>query len=124
MQVLYVEDNADVRELIEMMLVEAGLHVTACASAEQAQVEFAKQAFDMLVTDVGLPGMRGTGLATRMQQERPDLWVVFCTGYPIEKGLLAWGPRARCLTKPFEPEELQALLQDIRSSVAEPFKDA
>jgi two-component system, cell cycle response regulator CpdR len=120
MQVLYVEDNPDVRELIEMMLVEAGLSVTACANAEQAQAHFATKVFDMLITDISLPGMGGTELASRMQQGRPDLWVVFCTGYPMHKRLAAWGQRARSLSKPFEPEELQALLHEVRSGAASP----
>jgi CheY-like chemotaxis protein len=92
MEVLYVEDNQDARELIDMMLVEEGLQVTACATSEQAQIEFEKQAFDILITDVSLPEMRGTELATRMLRQRPDLWVVFCTGYAMQQGLGAWGP--------------------------------
>ncbi len=118
MNILYVEDNADVREVIHLMLEEEGMSVVACASADHAEVEFAQRRFDILITDVGLPAMPGTELARRLQKDRPDLWVVFCTGYPMREGLRAWGARARCLSKPFDPEELQALLDECRAGSA------
>ena len=116
MRVLYVEDHPDVRELIGLLLEEEGLSVVACASAESAELEFGNSAFDVLMTDVSLPSMRGTELATRLQRDRPDLWVVFCSGYSMQDGLNAWGPRARCLMKPFEAEDLHALMQEIQAS--------
>jgi len=115
MNVLYVEDNQDVRELVCLILDEEQLAVVACANAEIAEVEFAQRRFDILITDVSLPLMPGTELARRLQKGRPDLWVIFCTGYPMQHGLHAWGDRARCLRKPFEPEELHALLEECRA---------
>jgi two-component system, cell cycle response regulator CpdR len=114
LQVLYVEDNADVRELIVMLLEDEGLKVVSCGSAEAAESAFALQHFDVLLTDVSLPSMPGTELATRLQRARNDLWVVFCSGYTMRNGLLPWGPRARALLKPFEANELHALMQEIR----------
>jgi two-component system, cell cycle response regulator CpdR len=115
MHVLYVEDNADVRELIVMLFEDEGLEVVSCASAEEAEAEFANHHFDILFTDVSLPSMPGTELATRLQRGRSDLWVVFCSGYAMHQGLHCWGPRARCLVKPFEAEELHALVEEIRA---------
>ena len=124
MRLLYVEDHADVRELIGLLLEEEGLSVVACASAELAEVEFAQGEFDILMTDLSLPSMPGTELATRLQQQRPDLWVVFCSGYPMQHGLKLWGPRARCLMKPFEADELHGLMQEIRAITAAPEQPA
>lgn len=118
MNILYVEDNSDVRELTCLMLEEEGLTAVACANAEEAELEFARRRFDMLITDVSLPGMPGTELARRLQAARPDLWVVFCTGYPMRDGSSAWGARARCLGKPFEAEELHALLDECRAGLS------
>ena len=116
MRVLYVEDHADVRELIVLLLEEEGLSVVACASAEAAQSAFAAGQFDILMTDVSLPTMRGTELATCLQRDHPDLWVVFCSGYSMQDGLKAWGPRARSLMKPFEADDLNALMAEIRAT--------
>lgn len=114
LQVLYVEDNDDVRELIVMLLEDEGLAVVACNSAEAAQAQFALQHFDVLITDVSLPSMMGTELATRLQRLSSDLWVVFCSGYVMQHGLLSWGPRARSLVKPFEANDLHAVMEEIR----------
>jgi two-component system, cell cycle response regulator CpdR len=116
MNVLYVEDSHDVRELVCLMLEEEGLRVVACASAESAEIEFARSRFEVLITDVSLPSALGTVLARRLQCGRPDLWVVFCSGYSMKEGLAAWGPRARSLVKPFEQEELHALVEEFRAA--------
>ena len=115
MHVLYVEDNDDVRELIVMLLEDEGLTVVSCGSAEAAEIEFAQRHFELLITDVSLPSMAGTELATRLQRSRGDLWIVFCSGYAMHHGLAAWGPRARCLLKPFEADELHLLIEEIRT---------
>ncbi len=118
LQVLYVEDNVDVRELVVMFLEDEGLAVVQCGSAEQAESEFAQRRFDVLITDVSLPSMSGTELATRLQRLNSDLWLVFCSGYAMNHGLALFGPRARCLTKPFESEELHLLMKEIRACAA------
>lgn len=116
LQVLYVEDNPDVRELIVMLLEDEGLNVVDCSSSEAALAAFTAQRFDVLITDVSLPSMPGTELATCLQRQHSELWVVFCSGYAMQHGLLSWGPRARSLVKPFEADELHALMQEIRAS--------
>ena len=68
------------------------------------------------MTDVSLPSLRGTELATRLQRHRPDLWVVFCSGYSMQDSPKPWGPRARSLMKPFEADELRSLMEEIRPS--------
>lgn len=117
LRLLYVEDHADLREVTVMLLEEEGLAVFACASAEAAQTAFAAATFDVLMTDVNLPTLPGTELATRLQQGRPDLWVVFCSGSPMQQGLNAWGPRARALRKPFEADDLHAVFNEIQASI-------
>ena len=101
-----------------MLLEDEGLSVVLCASAELAEVEFSKSEFDILMTDVSLPTMTGTELAKRLLLQRPDLWVVFCSGYPMQRGLGSWGHKVRALTKPFEVDDLRTLLEEIRASAA------
>lgn len=115
LRVLFVEDNDDLREIIGILLEEEGLEVSPCGSAEEAEALFAQRPFDMVLTDVSLPKMSGTELAKRLLAAAPGTWIVFSTGYSLERGLEAWGPTVRVLPKPFEVEDLQALLGEIRA---------
>ena len=117
MRVLFVEDNADVRELVALLLEEEGLDVVSCASAESAEAAFADGGFDVLVTDVSLPTLSGPELARRLRAVDPALWVVFSSGYDMSPGLAAWGPRVGVLRKPFETDELHRLMEQIRNTV-------
>ena len=117
MRILYVEDNAELRETIGLLMEAEGQTVTSCASAEEALVLDAGDPFDVLVTDVSLPGMSGTDLARQVLAADPQRWVVLCTGYDLGEHPAGWGPHVRTLLKPFELEDLDALLASIRASV-------
>ena len=118
MRVLYVEDNDDVRELIAELLAEEGLDVHACESAEAALQAFGNGRFDFVLTDVSLPGLSGTDLARELLARQPTLWVVFASGYAMPIAKATWGPRVRALLKPFEAEQLTALVAEISADRA------
>jgi CheY-like chemotaxis protein len=114
---LYVEDNDDVRESIRLLLEGDGRQVVACANASAAMAELERQRFDVLVTDVSLRGMSGIELARALLARHPHHWIVLCSGYAFAGGLDTLGPNVRSLTKPFEIEELDALLLEIAASL-------
>lgn len=116
LRALFVEDNVDLQELVGSFLEEEGLELQVCSDGESAESEFQRGSFDLVVTDVGLPGISGVELAKRILANSPSTWLVFLTGYPMGDKLEVFGPRVRRLPKPFELEELQALMQEIRSS--------
>lgn len=118
LRTLFVEDNEYLREIIGELLQEEGLAVTACADAEEAEAAFLRMPYDLVITDVSLPRMSGTELARRLLGAAPSTWVVFSSGYALDKGLHQFGPNVRSLPKPFEVEALQALLLEIRRSQA------
>lgn len=117
MRILYVEDNPELRETIGMLMEGDGQTVTSCATAEEALVLDAEDPFDLLVSDVSLPGMSGTDLARKVLAVDPQRWVVLCTGYELGDYASAWGPNVRTLLKPFELEDLESLLGSIRAAV-------
>jgi CheY-like chemotaxis protein len=72
---------------------------------------------DLLVTDVGLPGMNGRQLADQARETRPDLKILFITGY-AESAAMADGflqPGMEMITKPFDLENLS---QRIRGMIS------
>ncbi|MEO8806970.1 MAG: response regulator, partial [Burkholderiaceae bacterium] len=115
LRALFVEDHADLREQIGWQLEEAGLELAACASAEDALLELANGTFDLIITDVSLPQMSGVELAKRVLAHAPLTWIVFCTGYVLGDRLSDLGPNVRALLKPFEMDELQRVLSEIRA---------
>lgn len=118
LNILYVEDNDDLRDTIGMLLEGEGRHIETCADGEKALALWGQRKFDVLITDVSLPGISGTDLARKVLAIDPQCWVVLCSGYDFRHGLDRLGPNVRALSKPFEPEELDALLTEIAAASA------
>jgi PAS domain S-box-containing protein len=112
--VLVVEDEHVVRNLVVDVLQELG-YQTLQAVDGRSGLEAIRHAtqLDLLITDVGLPGMNGRQLVDAARAERPDLKVLFITGYAHNAaagtGLL--GPGMEIITKPFAIEALASRIK-------------
>ena len=116
-RILYVEDNEELRETIAMLMEDEGRYITKCATAEAALELDGQEPFDVLFTDVSLPGLSGTELARRVLANNPERWVVLCSGYEFGNAITVLGPQVRALVKPFELEELEDLLMEIQTAL-------
>ncbi|MEV4781951.1 response regulator [Burkholderia sp. LMU1-1-1.1] len=112
LRLLVVEDNADARYLVCETLRALGHEVHPAASGEEALPELSRQSFDILFTDVSLPGMSGVDLARRALQLAPGLELMFASGYGDELTRHLEFP-ARSLQKPYDIEQLQSALDQI-----------
>lgn len=117
LRILYVEDSHELRDTIALLMEGDGRTVTTCATAEEALQHDAAQPFDLVVTDVSLPGLSGTDLCRRLLADDPQRWVVLCSGYEFSQPLDSLGPCVRALLKPFEIEELEELLDSIQAAL-------
>ncbi len=117
MRLLYVEDNPQLRETFQEMLEGSLREVVACATAEEALPLWNASHFDVLVSDISLPGMSGIDLVRRVLTLRPQCWIVFCSGYDYSGVLGEMGPRVRTLSKPFELDDLELLMEEIHMSL-------
>lgn len=112
--ILVVEDEPAVRYLVSEVLHQAGFVVHEASDSPSALGVLRSGApLDLLVTDVGLPGLSGRDLADKALALRPDLPVLFMTGYAesaISSGFLK--PGMEMLTKPFT---LNSLLRKVGS---------
>jgi CheY-like chemotaxis protein len=116
--VLVVEDEPVVRGVILEMLGDQGYRtLEAVDGASGLRILRSDARIDLLVTDVGLPGMNGRQLADQARETRPGLKVLFMTGYAesvaISDGFLQAG--MEMITKPFE---LDNLSRRIRAMVS------
>jgi CheY-like chemotaxis protein len=112
--VLVVEDEAVVRALIVDVLIEMGYEVLEAADGPSGlAVLQSGRRIDLLLSDIGLPGLNGRQLADAARATRPDLKVLFMTGY-AENAAVASGfldHRMALITKPFALEALVARIQ-------------
>jgi PAS domain S-box-containing protein len=114
--VLVVEDEPVVRALIVEVLGDLGYKALEAVDGPSGlKVLETKQRIDLLVTDVGLPGLNGRQLADHARVLRPDLKVLFITGY-AEKAAMAsgfLGAGMEMITKPFAVDTLATRIREI-----------
>jgi len=111
------EDNADVGQFAETLLSELGHSVTLATSAEDALELTRKRDFDLVFSDVVMPGMGGLRLAEQLAQEKPGLPVVLATGYSQEIAQSGSGGRPVIL-KPYRLATLSQALADAMNGTA------
>jgi PAS domain S-box-containing protein len=127
-RILVVEDEESVRDIVCRILVKAGYQVEAAGDPQQALKLCLEQGriVDALLTDVIMPGMSGTQLAAELRHSRPDLPVLFMSGYT--SGPAPGGEKlpsdAPLIRKPFEKETLLSQLHQLLTRQAPASADA
>jgi signal transduction histidine kinase len=114
--VLIVEDDPAVRVLVSTVLSDLGYAFVEAADADSAvPILDSAQRIDLMISDVGLPGMNGRQLAEIGRQYRPELKVLFITGYAehaaVRGGFL--DPGMQMITKPFTFDLLTAKVREM-----------
>jgi signal transduction histidine kinase/CheY-like chemotaxis protein len=119
---LVVEDQPEVRSQIADALNEIGYTVLQAGDGTAGlQILESQSSLDLLITDVGLPGMSGLELAEAARASRPDLPILLITGYvgkPL--GTLRLTPNMEVLRKPFTLEQLVARARALLKRTASP----
>jgi len=105
--ILIVDDDDSLRRVIEFNLQKRGYTTTAAESAEKALKILKSSDFDLLISDMRMPGMEGIQLMEKAREMRPDLPVIFITAFgSIEKAVEAVKLGAYdYITKPFDTDE-------------------
>ncbi len=118
--VLVVEDEPEVRSLVERVLKSHGYRVLVADRPSEALTISSKPEvrLDLMVTDVIMPEMNGCELARRLQPFRPEMPILFLSGYTDQaiarQGIL--NPGIALLEKPFRPRDLAARVREALDS--------
>jgi signal transduction histidine kinase/CheY-like chemotaxis protein len=114
-RILYVEDDALVREYVEAMLCDLGYEMVSCDSGEAALAFLeAGERFDLLFTDIVMPGgMDGHTLVEKALELQGDLRVLLTTGYADAVDGKAVPEETAVLNKPFRREDLAQKLRCV-----------
>jgi PAS domain S-box-containing protein len=117
--ILLVEDDAGVRQLTSSFLRHLGYQVTAAADPSEglAALQVAERPFDLLLTDVVMPGMNGRQLAEQVLAKHPQTKVLYMSGYTddiiVRHGVL--DGKVSFIGKPYTLEQLASKLREVLS---------
>ena len=118
-RVLVVDDDPGVLQTFKAILESFGHTTVATASGAAAVEIFARDDFDIVITDVGMPGMSGWQLAERLRAFRRSTAVIFVTGWGLrddEVARLKTLGVTDCLFKPVQGHEVDTAIQTILST--------
>ncbi|MAE71172.1 MAG: hypothetical protein CME06_11990 [Gemmatimonadetes bacterium] len=119
-RVLVVDDEEVLAELLREILEEAGYEVDTACSVESALERINAQVFDIIMSDVRMPGLGGRDLYRKLEQDEPSLArrMVFMTGDVVSPETVRFFERTRAphLSKPFRLRELNQALRSLNQS--------
>jgi len=115
--ILLVEDEPEVRNVICRVLGKHGFTVLQAADGLDALQLLSRQTapIDLLISDVVMPNMNGIELRKRLLESRPDLKVIFLSGYPegmLQRETLSTG-NTFLIEKPFTPSQLADKVKSV-----------
>ena len=116
MKVLLVEDEPDVGKIILAFLKKWEMDGAWASGPEQALAHLEEFGADLLITDLVMPEMSGHQLAQHLRPQRPDMRILYMSGYTNDD-LLRYGIQGHVpfLQKPFGPDDLIAKVHQVLS---------
>lgn len=118
-KVLFVEDDLIVRDVVQELLVMNGYQVVVAANGEEALDLLSRdRSIDVLFTDIRMPGMDGFTLADFATILRPDLAVLYATGFAEELADARRMPGITVLQKPYRHHQLQPAINEVLARAA------
>lgn len=119
-RILVVDDNKELREILEEYLKEEGHDVNGSTNGRDALERHRKDPFDLIVTDLNMPEISGMELIRAVRKENPDTEFVIITGYAsMDSAVEAVRMGAfDYIVKPFRMEELQVVVKNAREKIA------
>jgi len=117
--ILLAEDDESMRGFLVRALERAGYDVTACADGEEAAAAL-DVPWDLLLTDIVMPGMDGIELARIAGEKRPGAPIMFITGFAAVSlaAAEAAAPGAKVLSKPIHLREIVAEIEKVVGAAA------
>ena len=122
--ILLVEDEQRVRDVMELTLSLDGYHVLSVGSASEALeiIDNYSDKIDLMVTDFAMPQMNGAALAAKLKRVRPQVKVLYVSGFQKQEVLdfqeKSVRASAEFLQKPFTPEALEVKVRNLLAEAA------
>jgi CheY-like chemotaxis protein len=120
LRILVVDDNENIREMLEDFLNFEGHKPVLAKDGKEALKIFSEQDFDIVITDLGMPGMSGWELTDQIKQRKPEIPVVVITGWgaQLSAGDLKENKVDMILSKPFSLDRVKQMLEMLRAKIS------
>ena len=117
-RILLAEDDEAMRSYLKRSLEKAGYSVMAAATGDEAMTLLNTEIYDLLLSDIVMPGMDGIELAQKCSEISPSTKVMFITGFAaVALRATREAPHAKMLSKPFH-------LKDVTLEIERMFEEA
>ena len=104
-KILVVGGDPCIRTFVQRILETAGGQISCAGCAQEALTKASEVAFNMMISDIVIPGGDGIRLPRSLTALQPNMRIMLMTGF--DKGLLELEPRWNVISKPFRPAELR-----------------
>jgi len=123
--VLLVEDDDEVRNIVAEILTQNGFTVTSACDGLSAWDMLNSESFDLVITDMGLPGMNGEELLINMRKSSIGTPVILISAVKFKKGHPSYDDLSgyRLIHKPFEINEMKKIILDLLNEKIIPQND-
>jgi DNA-binding NtrC family response regulator len=114
-RILVIDDDANLRQTLALILEHAGYKVTSSASAQEGLCCLKKQAFDLIFLDMVMPEANGLTLLPELNQHYPNIPIMVLTGNVLpDPAVEHWPTGVRgFLSKPVDPERILAQVSQL-----------
>ncbi|HDL01950.1 MAG TPA: response regulator, partial [candidate division Zixibacteria bacterium] len=115
LKILVVDDDDQIREVLTDMLSIDGYDTVACEDGFSALKAFETEEFDLVITDLGMPGMSGLELAGEIHSKKPELPIAMITGWgtQLNHDEVALKGVKTVLSKPFHLKDIKVMIQEL-----------
>lgn len=115
-KILVVDDDQNLLDLLDDTLTTIGYEATGSADGFEALEKLKQQKFDLVISDIKMPGMDGLELLREIRESYPDLPVLFITGAGLPETIEKAAPDG-FLDKPFRISHIERLIENCLSAV-------
>ena len=116
-RILIIEDDKEMRSLLEDILDEEGFETESVSNGSEGLQELAKEPFDLVITDIRMPGLTGLDILPGIKKLHPDAFIIVITAFgseQVRRKSLHRGA-APYLEKPIHINRLKTLIQEMVS---------
>jgi signal transduction histidine kinase/ActR/RegA family two-component response regulator len=120
LRVLVVDDDEQIREILSEMLNLDGHDTTSCSDGYSALKKLADDKYDLMITDLGMPGMSGMDLAAAAHEQYSQMPIAMITGWgtQLDSNEVSFKGIHAVLSKPFHLKDVKALVSELTAEPA------